>query len=238
MQAFSERHRRWVANHFGGKIKELHYHLTAIVVACDQSLRLSSSGLHVPSENSEAVVFGFSAFANTIQTLKDAAKTVTGEQLPWSQIEQLRHGAFMRNARNATTHDGHPVVSAWVDGRYFVPARIVRLGDREQIIEIAAPTEDIRTLCLEFSQDFCQMLREILSRTENVAPLRGIPFDMAELDEAIAESNVMPEFVKQMFAANRQEIAKSLDTIRHDPVAEVIKRLDEVTRYCGLMQKE
>lgn len=237
MQELAERHRRWVANHFSGKVKELHYHLAAIVAASDQSLRLFASGHEVPSTNSQAVVYGFSAFANVIQTLKDATKTVTSEQLPWSKIESLRHGAFMRDARNAATHDGNPVVSAWVDGRYFIPAKISRLGDRGQPIEIPAPAEDIRTLCLEFTEDFCQLLRKTLLEAESVAHLKGASFSMAELEEAIAESQVMPEFAKQLFASNRQEIATSLRNVEHDPVTQAICNLDEVISYCELISK-
>jgi hypothetical protein len=238
MQEFSERHRCWVANHFSGKVEELRYHLTAIVAASDQSLQLFTSGHQVPTANSQAVVFGFSAFANVIQTLKDATKTVTGDQLPWSNIELLRHGSFMRDARNAATHDGNPVVSAWVDGRYFVPAKISRLGDRGQVIEIPAPVEDVRTLCLEFAGDFCQLLRKTLLDTENIAHLRGASFSMVELEEAIAESKVMPEFAKELFASNRQEIAANLRNVKHDPVAQAIGYLDEVIRYCDLIQRK
>jgi hypothetical protein len=238
MQELSERHRRWVANHFGSKVQELQYHLRAIVAACDQSLALFASGQDVPRVNNQAVVYGFSAFANVVQTLKDSVKTVTNEQLPWSKIVQLRHGAFMRDARNSATHDGNPVVSAWVDGRYFVPAKIVRLGDREQVIEIPAPTKDIRAVSLEFSGDFCQLLRETFIGMESVEPLRGALFNMAELEEAFVESNVMPEFAKELFASNRQEIATSLLDVKHDPVAQAIGHLDELIQYCELKQEQ
>lgn len=238
MQEFSERHRLWVANHFGGKVKELHYHLAAIVAACNQSLNLFSSGQETPSVNGKAVVYGFSAFANVIQTLKDAIKTVTNEQLPWSKIEQLRHGAFMRDARNAATHDGNPVVSAWIDGRYFVPAKISRLGDRGQVIEIPAPAEDVHTLCLEFAEDFCQLLRQTLVEAKDIDHIKGSMFSMAELDEAMAELQVIPEVVKQIFAHNRQQIETSIRDVKHDPVAQAIDHLHEVISYCELMQKK
>ncbi|GEM_PF-1500082 len=236
MQEISERHRRWVANHFGSKVRELQYHLQTIVAACDQSLALFASGQTVPRENNQAVVYGFSAFANVVQTLKDAVKTVTGQQLPWSKIVQLRHGAFMRDARNAATHDGNPVVSAWVDGRYFVPAKMVRLGDRGQVIEIPAPTKDIRSLSLEFVEDLCQLLRETLTGLESVEQLRGALFNMAELEETIVESNVMPEFVKELFESNRQEIATSLRKVKYDPVDQAIGYLAELIQYCELKQ--
>jgi hypothetical protein len=221
-----------VAHFVSGKVKEMRYHLSLIVATCDQSLRLFSGGQQVPAENSEAVAFGFSAFANTVQTLKDASHTVTGERLAWSKIEQMRHGTFMRHARNAATHDGNPVVSAWVDGRYFVPARIIRLDSDGKIVEIEAPREDVRTVCLEFTRDFCGVLREVFIRSVGAPALAGASFSMTELDEAIAESSVVPAFARQLFAENRDEIARNLATSTHDPVASAVSKLDEVVRFC------
>lgn len=236
MLEIKKRHRRWVANHFGHKVAELHYHLIAIVGACDESLRLFANGQPVPKGNSEAVIYGFSSFSNVIQTLKDAAKTVTGQQVPWSRIEKLRHGAFMRDARNAATHDGNPVVSAWVDGRYFVPMRIVRLDQHDNLVEIPAPRQDIRTLCLEFAADFSNLLRETLHDRGNIADLRGASFSMTELEEATTGSAVIPEFAKQLFAEKRAEIASQLAGVQHDPIAQAITHLDEVIGYCALVQ--
>lgn len=232
MKDISERHRRWVSHFISGKVKEMRYHLSLIVAACDHSLRLFSGGQEVPAENSQAVVFGFSAFANTVQTLKDAAQIVTRERLAWSKLEQMRHGAFLRHARNAATHDGNPVISAWVDGRYFVPARIVRLDVSGRVVEVPAPKEDVRTVCLEFTRDFCGLLRETFTTATGLPALAGASFDMAAFEEAIAESSVVPEFAKQLFAGTRDEIARSLATSKNDPVADAINELDEAVRFC------
>lgn len=237
MQEITKQHRRWVANYFGSKVKELHYHLIAIVDACVELLRLFADGQPVPKGNSEAVIYGFSAFANVIQTLKDAAKIVAGQQVPWSRIEQLRNGAFMHDARNASTHDGNPVVSAWVDGRYFVSMRILRLDQHGKLIEIPAPCQDIRTLCLEFAADFSNLLRETLRDGMDVADLRGVSFSMTELDDAVIESTVMPEFATQLFVEKRSEIASQLTNIQHDPVTQAIGHLDEVISYCDSIQE-
>ncbi len=237
MHEIHKLHRRWVANYFGGKVKELHYHLTAIVDACAESLRLFSDGKPVSKGNSETVIYGFSSFANVIQTLKDSAEIVTGQKVPWSRIEQLRHGAFMRDARNASTHDGNPVVSAWVDGRYFVPIRILRLDPHGGLIEIPAPRQDVRTLCLEFSADFSNFLRETLRDGLSDTDLHGASFSMAELDEAFAEFVGMPGFAKQLFAERRSEIASQLANTHHDPVAQAIGHLEELIKYCDSIQE-
>lgn len=231
MNELQDDHRRWVANYCGGKIEELQYHLAAIVTACDTSINLFTSNQQLPESNSQAVIYGFSSFTNVIQTLKDSIKTVTGKQLPWSKIQQLSHGAFFQDARNAATHDGNPVINAWVDGRYYVATKIVRLGDKGQVIEIPAPNNDIRTLCLEFADDFCQLLRQKLLETKENSSLEGSPFNMTDLEEAFTSSNLIPNFAIQLFKKEKERIAESLKVAKHDPVAQAIARLDILLKY-------
>jgi len=237
MEDLSERHRRWVANAYSGKIKELHHQLAVVVAACDRSLHMFSMQQHVPEDNHHSVTFGFSAFLNAVQTLKDSVQTIARQQLPWSKIEGLRHGSFMRGARNATTHDGHPVVDGWADGLYFVPANIVRIDNRGDVILIEAPKTDIRTVSLEFAEDFCTLLRDTLADTENVKDLIGTRFSITELDEAFANSMFIPEFAAQLFTDNRQAVEASLEGARHDPIAEANKSLEDAIRYCEVMLK-
>ncbi|HDR2690352.1 TPA: hypothetical protein QCJ46_004748 [Enterobacter ludwigii] len=231
MNALPDNHRRWVANYCGGKIEELQYHLATIVKACDTSINLFSSNQQVPESNRQAVIYGFSSFTNVIQTLKDSIKTVTGKQLPWSTIKQLSHGAFFQDARNAATHDGNPVINAWVDGRYYVAHKIVRLGDKGQVIEISAPKNDVRTLCLEFSDDFCQLLRQRLLETKEDSSLEGTPFSLAELEEAFTNSDLMPDFAIKLFEKEKAIIAESIKVSKHDPVTQAIARLDTLMKY-------
>ncbi|WP_236217063.1 hypothetical protein [Pseudomonas rhodesiae] len=232
MEEFSERHRLFVANYFTGKVKELRYQLAIIVAGCDISLNLFTNGSEVPPTNSQAVIYGFSAFTNVIQTLKDAVKTVTGEQLDWSKIELLRYGSFMRNVRNAATHDGNPVISAWADGRYFVPAKIVRIDGYGNTIEIPAPTEDVRAVCLDFSKDFCQLLRDTLVAAGSIEHLRGSRFKIEEVEDALANSTLIPPIAREFFAKNREQIEADLKEIKHDPIADAVKELGEVIQYC------
>lgn len=231
MEEFSERHRLYVANFFSGKVKELRFQLATIVAGCDESLGLIGSGSAVPDTTCQAVIYGFSAFSNTIQILKDAVKTVTKEPLAWSEIERLRHGAFMKNARNAATHDGNPVITGWADGRYFIPAKITRIA-YDQIVEIPAPTEDVRTICLDFTIDFCHLLRDVLSVSENVGQLKGVGLNIEDLEAAFANSTVIPAFAQEIFAQQRGEIEAALKQVKRDPIAKAILELNEVIQYC------
>lgn len=231
-QALTARHKRWVANHFKGKVKELEYQLMTLVDACDHSLALFSAGAETPPANGAAVMYSFSAFANVVQTMKDAVKTVTGQQLNWADIDKLRHGTFLHAARNAVTHDGHPVVSAWADGRYFVPAKIIRFGVQGQIITIEPPLDDIRTVCLAFSSDFCGLLSTALAGVVDQPYLAGSMFDMADLNEVFAESLIIPDSVKAIFTANRDQVVAALQGIIHDPISDTIAMLAELAQKC------
>lgn len=232
MEEFSARHRLFVANYFAGKVKELRFQLAIIVAGCDRSLSLFTSGSEVPATNQQAVKYGFSAFTNVIQTLKDGVKTVTNKQLNWSAIESLRHGSFMRNVRNAATHDGNPVISGWADGRYFVPAKIIRLDGNGQIVEIPVPTDDVRAICLEFTNDFCQLLRSTLTTAENIGHLRGSQFNISDVEAAFENSTIIPDFARELFAQEREKIEAALKEIKHDPIADAVSELDAVIQYC------
>lgn len=230
MDEFSTRHRLFVANYFSGKVKELCFQLAIIVAGCDQSLNLFKNEKEVSAVNSRAVIYGFSAFTNVIQALKDAVKTVTNKQLHWSAIEGLRHGSFMRNARNAATHDGNPIISGWADGLYFVPAKIIRLDGNAQIVETPAPAEDVRTICAEFTNDFCQLLRDKLISAQSVSHLKGSLFNISDLD-ATFESIIIPEFARKLFAQDREAIKAALKEIKHDPISAAVNELDDAIKY-------
>lgn len=226
------RHKRWVANHVKGKVKELDHQLMTLVDACDHSLALFTAGIETPATNGATVTYSFSALANVVQTMKDAVKTVTGQQLNWADIDTLRHGAFLHGARNAITHDGHPVVSAWADGRYFVPAKIIRFGPQGQIITIDPPLDDIRTVCLAFTADFCGLLSTVLADVAGEPDLAGSMFDMTDIDEYFTESLIIPDSVKAIFTANRDQVAAQLESIVHDPISDTITMLAELAQKC------
>ncbi len=233
MEHFSDRHRRWVATFLQGKIKELHYHLNSIVTACDKSLLLfSNRNFPIPNDNEQTVVFGFSAFSNVVQTLKDAVNTIVDDKLPWSRIEKIRHGSFMKNVRNAATHDGNPVISAWRDGRYFVPRKIVRLDQKGKIIEIPSPSTDVRTICLEFSIDYCRLLKEMLSTAQEDPNFKRPSMNIDDLEDELNASDFTPQFVKDFFAANKVKISEEIAGADHDPIKLAINSLDKTICFC------
>jgi hypothetical protein len=229
----SARHRKWVASAFGDKVQELHFFLEMLVDACDRSLEHFLRGEQIPETNRRTVVFAFSAFANAVLSLKDGAETIVARPGSLSRpIRQLEHGDFMLDARNAATHDGHPIVSAWANGRYFVSATIVRLA-HGKLVEIPAPTEDLRTVCLQFTAGLCQLLRTVLADSGAATDLEGPLATVDEVDEALAQSPLIPAFVRQLAERNRDHLDAILRAQTHDPVAGAIAALDAVSVACA-----
>lgn len=228
-------HRRWVANHLQDKTAELKYFLTHVVEGAADSLRQFQARLVVadPNPANLAVVFGLSAFANSMQALKDAVKTATGEDITWTQIGALRHGEFLREARNASTHDGHPVVTAWIEGHFRVILKIERFhGSRKIVIE--APEADIPTICLEFAVDFTNLLVRRLERHCGRQELLGSRFTEEEYD-GWASSPFVPEDVRRMLQERRSECVAQIRANTADPISAAIKELRQVGDWANVM---
>ena len=229
----NEKHRAAVANYMAGKVREFGYQLRVVVEAADRSMALFRNGK--PSSDDGHIIYGFSAFGNAMQSLKDALKTIDGEPLTWSQIGHLPHGDFMAKSRNAMTHDGNPVISGWVDGRYFVANNISRFGLNGEPIEIVRPLADVRTLCLTFASEFCGTLLGRLHPLIGQYQIGGAGFDAGEVEAAVLSSDFIPDEVKALFGARSEEIREAIaQAPPFDPVAKAIEELEKLRGYCDL----
>ncbi|KMZ13352.1 hypothetical protein BHUM_01321c [Candidatus Burkholderia humilis] len=195
MSLTQDQHRRWVSSFFNSKAKEFDFCLRSVVECCDQSMYRFHIGQQGDERTESKIVYAFSAFSNTVQTLKDAGSTFLKPKITWSDIEDLRYGAFIRLSRNAATHDGNPVISAWTDGRYFVPNDIQRFGPAGDLITIPAPTVDAAQFCLEFAQDFSTFLG---ARLSSLGFVEAPKLDIAEIQEFL-RSPMVPAFARELF---------------------------------------
>lgn len=228
MSITQDQQRKWNLNFFKSKIKEFDFYLREVVECCDQSMLRFKTAQQSTEQTENKIVFAFSAFANTIQTLKDGGSSFLPTKITWSDISGMRHGKFISLSRNAATHDGNPIVTAWADGHYFVPADIHRLGLRGELVKIAAPTEDVSQLCLEFSRDFCDFLAH---RIQALEPTEGIGFSIDELEQGF-QSRVVPEFARQLFQDQKSEITKAIAEVRFDPRKGAQNTLLQVIEFC------
>lgn len=227
-----QRHQRWVFNYFSAKVDEFSYRLEEIVSACDTSLVCALTGQKHPEETGKIVTYGFSAFSNLVQTLKDSASFFLGAKITWEPIKALRHGQFLYMSRNAATHDGNPIISGWSNGRFYVPSDIRRLDKDGRLVVIAAPMADIRTVCLEFSADFANLLLEHLSEVERASFLQGSLYDHDEVASFIMESHIVPQFAKDLFAQNAEQIKAAASACRFSPVKDSAAKLSTLAHWC------
>lgn len=229
MSLTQDQHRLWVSGYFKSKVKEFDFCLRSVVGCCDQSMLRFRNGQQSDEETESRIVYAFSAFSNTVQTLKDAGSTFLQPKVTWSDIEALRHGKFMWLSRNAATHDGNPVISAWADGRYFVPNDIHRFGGPSgELIEIPAPTVDASQFCLEFAQDFSDFLA---TRLRALGSVEGPKPNIDQIQQFLG-SPVVPDFVRQLFAEHKSDIEHALKQVKLDPIGEAITLLDGITTFC------
>ncbi|MFC5438359.1 hypothetical protein ACFPME_17495 [Rhodanobacter umsongensis] len=220
--------RKWCLNFFKSKVKEFDFYLRGVVECCDQSMLRFKTSRQGTEHTENKIVFAFSAFANTIQTLKDSGSIFLPTKITWGDIAGLRHGKFMELSRNAATHDGHPIVTAWADGHYFVPADIHRFDSRGDLIKIVAPTEDVSQFCLEFSRDFGDFLA---TRVRALEPMESVGFGIDELEHGL-QSRFVPEFVRQLFRDRRSEIEKAMAEVKTDPAEGCRSILMQVIEFC------
>ncbi|MFC4706233.1 hypothetical protein [Paraburkholderia caffeinitolerans] len=229
MDLTPQQHQLWVANFFKGKVKEFLFDLKRIVRCCDQAMSDFLVGSPTDEDCHAEVLYALSGFSNAIMTLKDAGSTITGTKIGPQDIDPLRHGLFMRTCRNAATHDGHPILSLWTEGRFFVPTDILRFDDYGRLVQIQAPAVDARTFSLEFAHDFSVLL---VSKLQPLAGLEGAKLDAKDVEKAF-EFQGIPEFARELFQQSKAAIAQHLSSVKVYPVQQALDVLKEVKVYCA-----
>lgn len=218
-------HTRLVVHYIADKAGELEYFLRHLLAGASGSLRSFRERPTREGDKADthAVLYGLSAFANAIQSLKDAFTTGTGEALTWATIHGLRHGQFFHDVRNASSHDGNPVLSLWIDGQFWFLYPVVRYHNGNRI-EIPAQQQPVPSLCLDFAEDFCDLLMHRLAHHLGRDELRGDRNTLEQFD-AVGAAAQLPEEVRRLFATERARVAEALRNSLYDPVQGAIERL-------------
>jgi len=210
------------------KVRETKFRLSELLNVCQASRRRFDAKRPNPEGGSQIVNFHFAAFSSLVQTIKDILPVVSERKVAWSDLSDIRHAQFMREVRNAITHDGNPVINLWADGRYYVACDFVRLNEKQQPARVRAPVEDIETIVIQFTSDLCSHLRNqvlpLLGQEALAGPMYGLEF----FENAINHPAV-PEFARRLYAeADRSTLQPEVG----DPVAEVLSELDALLSYC------
>ena len=156
----------------------------------------------------------YSAYMNTIQSLKDACQTATGAKISWIELSPA-YGKFVRNSRNATTHDGKHLINAMKGTKNYIVGPLRRIDNLGQVVEFDPPKEDVLTFCCNLTEELLTNLESFLKRERSNIPILE-NLDPESLGQAILESDFIPKEIKKMVKANRASIEDSLKGIKID----------------------
>lgn len=214
----------WVANYFYSKVCEYQHYLEQVVGHCDSSFE--RFGLKLTSRNNEGrlLTYAYGSLNNMVQTLKDSGSVFLPTALSWGDIKKLRHGEFFYLSRNAATHDGNPIINAWVDGRYYVASDIERFDGNGKFIKIQRPVEDVRTFTLEFSLDFYDLLTARLTLLGDDHQLTFPLIGASEIEQFMG-SDLISEDLRSLFAGQIEEIKEKAQHIKHDSVEKALEQI-------------
>jgi hypothetical protein len=238
--------RKYMASSLASKARELEYFLNMMKQAGAASQHLFAAHSTIPEqENHEdeeahrqhgrAVTFGCSAFLNAVLTLKDAVQTVTGEDITSADIQSCRHGEFIFQLRNASTHDGMPTTDAWVEGKFYFLTSRTRYGQGKNpnLITLNPPSIDIVTSSAEFASDWCAMLAQRLAGHIGRPELCGPLFTPEWLDDAWSRTDILPSFAVEIYQRTRASVHANIKGDTTDPITEAITELSHISLVNG-----
>ena len=207
-----------------GKIREHGFFLSQIIATSLIIEQKHSRQDHPINLEVDRLNYFFSAYLNTIQSLKDASQTATGSPLSWRDLSPT-YGPFLRYSRNAITHDGSQLINAAQGLKNFIVGPLRRIDNRGEVITFEPPQEDVLTLCGNLSKEVLGSLRDFLIREGGKIPAPNAEDFKKGLDASL-ESSFVPEFVKEMTRANRAQIEASMAGATIDVVE---RALDAIT---------
>ncbi|TQP01929.1 hypothetical protein [Vibrio cholerae] len=211
-------------HYLGNTLSELEYRLNEILTLCNRSTEQYRNG------NSELkgqeLNFAFSAFSGQLQTIKDVLPVISGNEISWAMLGEVKHAKFIKGCRNAITHDGQQVINMWIEGKYYVACDFYRVTSKGGEI-IIAPSEDIATICIEFTLGLIDLVKQCLDSLvydlSESQPLYNVRFyDAAIRHPAIGDS------VRKMYVdADKSNLEQPVDL-----TTELNSKIDKLRLIC------
>lgn len=216
------------------KTNEFFYRLDDLIKVCNMSQRRFDCKQKPLNSDDSKINYKFSAFLSLVMTFRDILNYLTDGSATWATLSVIKHMDFIQQLRHAATHDGTPLINAWIDGRYYIARDIRRLNQHGKKITISVPMIDIRTICLEFSNSFAIELNTIIAPLLNDSRIASQLYTKQDFKQ-MAQHPAVPEFLRARI--NRElQTAKVKGTTLH-PIAETIKTLESLVKYCNLEQQ-
>lgn len=212
-----------------GKVEEHGFFLRQIVdTIMVIEKRLETQDYPINAELNRLNYF-FSAYLNTIQSLKDACQTALGVNVSWRSLSPS-YGDFIYYCRNSATHDGYHLINCGSGIKNYIAGPLRRIDNRGKVIEFNPPREDVLSLCLNVSAEVLVGIRSLLQR-------EGCNIPIAEEDdlrhgmEALLMSDFIPDEIKRIAQTNRDSIEFSFKGVRMEIVPQIFGAIDFVDGF-------
>lgn len=165
----------------------------------------------------------FSAYLNTIQSLKDSCQTAMEVDFSWRTLSPT-YGDFIFYCRNAATHDGYHLINAGKGIKSYITGPLRRIDGRGNVIEFDPPKEEVLTLCWNLSTEALASIGDLLKQEGGKIPVAE-EADFRKAIEASLVSDFIPDAIKQMLQANKQSIGASFKCVKIDVVSQTLNAI-------------
>jgi len=225
-------HRSAVARGLSDKIHELSYFflnikkLTKVI-----ENKHKTKDYPIVSEIDE-LNYSFSAFLNSIQSIKDSSQTSMDIKLSWQELSPS-YGQFIFYCRNASTHDGALLINAGSGLKNYIIGPLRRIDNRGDVIEFDPPREDIFNLCSNITLELVDSVTNALINYGDNIPLIDEDSLRKNTEDAYA-SDFIPDHVKGNMREYQDDTIKKILTSNPNFVDNIVKSLSTLASNASL----
>jgi len=217
-----------VGNSLKGKIGEHWFFLQQIADTTNIIKQKHSEQDYPLNTELDRLNYFFSAYLNTIQSLKDSCQTTMDVDFSWSVLSPT-YGDFIFYCRNAATHDGYHLINAGKGIKNYITGPLRRIDGRGNVVEFDPPKEDILTLCWNLSAEALASIGCLLKREGGKIPVTE-EADFRKTNEALLTSDFIPDEIKRMIQTNKESIEASFKGLKIDVVSQTLHAITLVEK--------
>jgi hypothetical protein len=217
-----------VGNSLKGKIGELGFFLQQIFDVT-KTIETKHQNHDYPINNElDQLNYFFSAYLNTMQSLKDACQTAMDISFSWSALSPT-YGDFIFYCRNAATHDGYHLIDADKGTKNYITGPLRRIDSRGKVIEFDPPKEDVLTLCYNLSDEALVSISDLLNREGGKIPVAEEADFMRAYETSMA-SDFIPDEIKQVIQTNKASIKASFNGVKINVAQQTLDAIESLAK--------
>lgn len=221
-----DQHRLLVLNHIDSLFARHEFFLTKII---ECSLQLKNNWGTQQEDTNYFINHYFDAYLNTFQSLKDSLEIALKRDIKWSEFDSIPYSKFIKNSRNASTHDGFSIINLVSDGKFYVSGDITRVyKDKNgyKLIKIVTPTEDILTVSVRFSQGLFLKIKQWFEEDSKSLPQYSIEDYIRSFNPDKIKVG-MPEEIKQLIHDSHNDLLGLIKENKEELILHKSKKRDD-----------